>query len=176
MLNLLHFSSKGSVGSDRASQKNLLKTIWFTLYSRGGGSVGSSGFEHIFMNEIKNNEISGLHNWIYFHDQENFGQNNLDYKGYMKSLHLGNVNIYFIQMNMYCLVTVMIKIFISFVFLLCVESPTSEVSRWLQKFKQTGQYYVYWYFTRTGNGIVYRLLGDEKNEMRSIFGWQKVFH
>lgn len=82
----------GSVGSDRTSQKNFLKTIWFTLYSRGGGSVGSSGFEHIFMNEIKNNEISGLHNWIYFHDQENYGQNNLDYKGYMKSLHLGNVS------------------------------------------------------------------------------------
>lgn len=88
-------SPKGSVRSDRGSQKNLLKTIWFTLYSRGGGVAGSSGFEHIFMNEIKNNEISGLHNWVYFHDQENYGRNNLDYKGYLKSLHLGNVNILF---------------------------------------------------------------------------------
>lgn len=87
------FFRSGSVRSDRASQKNFLKTIWFTLYSRGGGHVGSSGFEHVFMNEIKNNEISGLHNWIYFYDQENYGQNNLDYKGYLKSLHLGNVTI-----------------------------------------------------------------------------------
>lgn len=82
--------------SDRASQKNLLKTIWFTLYSRGNGKVGSCGFEHVFMNEIKNNEISGLHNWIYFSEQESNSQHNLDYKGYLKSLHLGNVNIIFI--------------------------------------------------------------------------------
>lgn len=74
------------------------------MYSRGRGSIGSSGFEHVFMNEIKNNEISGLHNWVYFNDQENYGQNNLNYKGYMKSLHLGNVNIYFIQLCFNCTV------------------------------------------------------------------------
>lgn len=71
---------------------NLLKTIWFTLYSRGGGKIGSCGFEHVFMNEIKNNEISGLHNWIYFYEQEQDSKHHLDYKGYIKSLHFGNVN------------------------------------------------------------------------------------
>lgn len=93
--------SKGSVRSDHASQKNLLKTIWFTMYSRGGGVAGSSGFEHIFANEIKNNEISGLHNWIYFNDQENYGHNNLDYKGYLKSLHLGNVRNFLISLPLF---------------------------------------------------------------------------
>lgn len=44
------------------------------------------------MNEIKNNEISGLHNWIYFNDLENNRQRDLDYKGYLKSLNLGNVS------------------------------------------------------------------------------------
>lgn len=92
----LESHSKGSVKSDRASQKNLLKTIWFTLYSRGNGKVGSCGFEHVFMNEIKNNEISGLHNWIYFSDQEKSSQHDLDYKGYIKSLRLGNVSVNFV--------------------------------------------------------------------------------
>lgn len=53
--------------------------------------MGSCGFEHVFMNEIKNNEISGLHNWIYFHDLEHERHTDVDYRGYMKSLHLGNV-------------------------------------------------------------------------------------
>lgn len=54
--------------------------------------MGSCGFEHVFMNEIKNNEISGLHNWIYFSDQENDNRQSIDYRGYMKSLYLGNVS------------------------------------------------------------------------------------
>lgn len=106
----------GIVRSDRASQKELLKTAWFTIYSRGGGRFGSCGFEHgnslkfswkcwlikmkkrdacflVFMNEIKNNEITGLHNWIYFHEQEQDSHHYLDYRGYMKSLHMGNVII-----------------------------------------------------------------------------------
>lgn len=37
---------QGIVRSDRANQKELLKTAWFTIYSRGGGRFGSSGFEH----------------------------------------------------------------------------------------------------------------------------------
>ncbi|XP_031621481.1 poly(U)-specific endoribonuclease homolog [Contarinia nasturtii] len=87
---MTYLQQKGSVRSDRASQKNLLKTLWFTLYSRGGGKVGSCAFEHVFMNEIKGNEISGLHNWIYFAEEERDSRQYLDYKGYMKSLHLGN--------------------------------------------------------------------------------------
>lgn len=88
-------SQTGAVGSDRTSQFNHLKTIWFTLFSRGMGKVGSCGFEHVFMNEIKNNKVSGLHNWIYFHEQELDSHHDVDYKGYLKSLHLGNVMFYY---------------------------------------------------------------------------------
>lgn len=80
----------GKVRGDHISQKNFLRDTWFTIYSRGGGKMGSCGFEHVFLNEIKNNEISGLHNWIYFNEQEK--AQNLDYKGYTKTLSLGNVS------------------------------------------------------------------------------------
>lgn len=59
------------------------------MYSRGSGRVGSSGFEHIFLAEKKNNEISGLHNWIYFDHAEL--NNIVDYLGYMKKIDLGEV-------------------------------------------------------------------------------------
>jgi len=59
------------------------------LYSRGQGKIGSSAFEHIFLTEIKNGTISGLHNWVYFHEEEKAGR--ADYKGYIKKVELGNV-------------------------------------------------------------------------------------
>ncbi|KAK5647731.1 hypothetical protein RI129_002623 [Pyrocoelia pectoralis] len=80
--------SKGVIGSDPREFKNVLKEIWFTLYPRRKGRLGSSGFEHIFLAEIKNGQVSGFHNWIYFNDQEL--KNNVDYLGYMKILDLGN--------------------------------------------------------------------------------------
>lgn len=47
------------VSPDPKEQKDLLKAIWFNMYSRGQGKIGSSGFEHIFLSELKNGEISG---------------------------------------------------------------------------------------------------------------------
>lgn len=62
------------------------------MYARnGGGVVGSSGFEHSFMSEMKYGSPLGLHNWIYYYLQESKG-NSIDYKGYMKNLMLGNVS------------------------------------------------------------------------------------
>lgn len=54
------------------------------MYSRGGGKIGSSGFEHVYLAEIKNDAISGLHNWLYFNDEEK--KNTANYLGYMKKL------------------------------------------------------------------------------------------
>lgn len=60
------------------------------MYARGGKRIGSSGFEHIFLGEIKNTEISGLHNWIYFDNEER--NHRANYLGYLKKIDLGNVS------------------------------------------------------------------------------------
>lgn len=74
---------------DPQTHKDLLKTIWFNLYSRGGGKIGSSAFEHVFLAELKNGEVTGLHNWIYFEEEER--ANHINYMGYTKKIELGEV-------------------------------------------------------------------------------------
>lgn len=49
----------GYVSQDPRQQRDFLKQIWFGLYSRGKGKISSSGFEHIFVSELKNDQISG---------------------------------------------------------------------------------------------------------------------
>ncbi|PSN50777.1 Poly(U)-specific endoribonuclease [Blattella germanica] len=84
----MHFlADKGIVNRDPKVQKDLLKQIWFNMYSRGGGKVGSSAFEHVFLGELKRGEISGMHNWIYFASEE--AQRQADYLGYIRKLDLG---------------------------------------------------------------------------------------
>lgn len=82
------------VQADRTSQFDLLKSIWFDMYPRTrGGNIGSSGFEHVFLNELKRGSPIGLHNWIYYYYKENRTgfEHDIDYKGYMNNLHMGNV-------------------------------------------------------------------------------------
>lgn len=38
--------------------QNLLHQTWFALYSRGHGADDSSGFEHVFVGEIKSGEVT----------------------------------------------------------------------------------------------------------------------
>jgi hypothetical protein len=38
-------------------------------------------FEHVFVGESKNGEITGLHNWLQFYNLEK--SNELDYRGYI---------------------------------------------------------------------------------------------
>uniref|UniRef100_A0A0P4WD06 EndoU domain-containing protein n=1 Tax=Scylla olivacea TaxID=85551 RepID=A0A0P4WD06_SCYOL len=68
--------------------RDILKLIWFTPYTRGGRHLASSGFEHVFVGEVKNRKVSGFHNWLSFLKEEREGD--LDYKGYIKKLDLGN--------------------------------------------------------------------------------------
>ncbi|XP_061395520.1 endoribonuclease CG2145-like [Musca vetustissima] len=77
---------KGVATNNRDSQLRLLKDMWFSQYSRGQGRIGSSGFEHVFMAEIRDGTILGLHNWVYFHEQEK--QGHLNYKGHIDKLNL----------------------------------------------------------------------------------------
>ncbi|KAK8746294.1 hypothetical protein OTU49_017349, partial [Cherax quadricarinatus] len=69
------------------SLRDKLDEIWFTLYTRSGGPVGSSGFEHSFVGELKNGEVSGFHNWVNFYKEEKEG--NLNYEGWSKVINLG---------------------------------------------------------------------------------------
>uniref|UniRef100_A0A0K0FSA0 Endoribonuclease n=1 Tax=Strongyloides venezuelensis TaxID=75913 RepID=A0A0K0FSA0_STRVS len=69
---------------DRNTLVKNLKQIWFHPYSRSKGILDSSGFEHVFMGEIKKNKITGLHNWFRFYVLESRERNsNFDYKGYI---------------------------------------------------------------------------------------------
>ncbi|XP_053679467.1 endoribonuclease CG2145 [Anopheles nili] len=84
---MLFLQKKGIVTADPKTHHELLKTIWFTLYSRGNGKIGSSGFEHVFLNEVSNGTMIGLHNWLYVYDMEKAGR--IDYKGWNKKMELG---------------------------------------------------------------------------------------
>lgn len=66
-----------------------IKEIWFDPYSRGStGAEGSSGFEHSFVGEIKNGEVSGFHNWVHFYHEEQDGT--LNYEGWSNYVDLGD--------------------------------------------------------------------------------------
>jgi poly(U)-specific endoribonuclease len=61
----------------------MLHKIWFQLYGRSrGGREDSSGFEHVFIGEVKGGKVSGFHNWIQLYMEEKKGT--LDYRGYIK--------------------------------------------------------------------------------------------
>jgi poly(U)-specific endoribonuclease len=78
-----HSKLGNKVPSDMAGFLKLLHEIWFELYNRErGGKKDSSGFEHVFVGEVKNGEVSGFHNWIQFYLEEQKGA--LDYRGYIK--------------------------------------------------------------------------------------------
>lgn len=65
--------------------KDNFHQIWFEHYTRSNGALGSSGFEHVFLGELKNG-VSGFHNWLYFAREEN--NENLNYRGYMDTFNL----------------------------------------------------------------------------------------
>ncbi|XP_050335843.1 endoribonuclease CG2145 [Bactrocera neohumeralis] len=83
---MLFLQQRGLVAANHKAQIELLRSIWFTQYSRSRGRMGSSGFEHVFLAELRDETILGLHNWIYFHEQE--AQGNLDYKGFIEKIQL----------------------------------------------------------------------------------------
>lgn len=85
-------ADKGHVRKDYYEYKDTLRKLWFNLFSRGQGKIGSTGFEHVFMTELKpvatGTEVIGLHNWIYYSLEE--AKRRADYLGYIKKLDLGN--------------------------------------------------------------------------------------
>ncbi len=78
-------SKKGGldIPEDPEDFKKILYKIWFDLYYRErGGGRDSSGFEHVFVGEVKNGKVTGFHNWLAFLLEERLGR--IDYRGYIK--------------------------------------------------------------------------------------------
>jgi len=73
--------AKGKAPAALPQFKQLLYSIWFEIYARTGRIADSSGFEHVFIGEVKNGQVIGFHNWIQMFIEEKRGK--LDYKGYI---------------------------------------------------------------------------------------------
>jgi len=58
--------------------KSVSSFVFLNLYR----DFDSSGFEHVFVGEIKGEDVVGFHNWICFYLQEKSG--NIDYHGYFR--------------------------------------------------------------------------------------------
>lgn len=87
MLHSMNFlSRKGFFQmNDLAVYKETLKRMWFHMYSRSKGVNGSSGFEHVFLAEMKPRKgISGFHNWIFFSLEES--ANKINYFGFARKV------------------------------------------------------------------------------------------
>jgi len=63
--------------------KEQLRQYLFYPYSRSGGPLGSSGFEHVFLGEINRGAVSGFHNWVQAYFEEKSGD--FRYTAYIRS-------------------------------------------------------------------------------------------
>ncbi|KAI6210803.1 Endoribonuclease [Aphelenchoides besseyi] len=57
-----------------------LFVLWYGTYSRCSGPLGSSGFEHVYVGEVRRDEVDGQHNWVRYYLLEKAG--NISYYGY----------------------------------------------------------------------------------------------
>ena len=78
----------GEITGSKANFKNLVKQLWFGMYPRVSGKLGSSGFEHVFLGELKNG-ITGLHSWLRYYIEEKNGL--MNYLGYIRTRSIGTV-------------------------------------------------------------------------------------
>lgn len=92
ILHVMYFLSvKGFFKNDIRVYKDILKQIWFHLYSRSKNINGTSGFEHVFIGERKPRKgIIGLHNWIFFSHGELLKK--INYFGFGHSKEFVNVS------------------------------------------------------------------------------------
>ncbi|XP_012217822.1 endoribonuclease CG2145 isoform X2 [Linepithema humile] len=79
---------KGFIPNDEYEFKDTMRRIWFSQFQRVEGEPSSSGFEAVFVAEKLDSYMIGPQNWIYYAKQE--AQKNLDYRGYMKDVKLGD--------------------------------------------------------------------------------------
>ncbi|RHY26213.1 hypothetical protein DYB32_007798, partial [Aphanomyces invadans] len=79
-------TKNGKFKGDLRAFKRKMHDIWFGLYRREVAN-DSSGFEHVFIGEVKDGQVSGFHNWIQMYLEEKAGR--LDYLGYIKPKQRG---------------------------------------------------------------------------------------
>jgi poly(U)-specific endoribonuclease len=65
--------NQGQASYEVAAFKEELRQYWFMPYTRSSGPMDSSGFEHVFIGEIKNGAVSGMHNWVNFYLEQKDG-------------------------------------------------------------------------------------------------------
>ncbi|CAJ0610023.1 unnamed protein product [Cylicocyclus nassatus] len=63
-----------------AQLKEFLFNFWFGTYSRCKGTMGSSGFEHVFTGEWKKGTVGGHHSWVTYYLAQKKGK--INYHGY----------------------------------------------------------------------------------------------
>ncbi|KAM3935988.1 uridylate-specific endoribonuclease [Leptodactylus fuscus] len=73
MKELYKFFHKKGLYNEEKEFVDDLRNMWFGLYSRSSGEQDSSGFEHVFVGEVKKGKVSGSHSWIQFHRLESKG-------------------------------------------------------------------------------------------------------
>jgi|ERR1712136_55147 len=78
--------ARGEITGSKANFKSLVKQLWFGMYPRVSGKLGSSGFEHVFLGELKNG-ITGLHSWLRYYIEEKNGL--MNYLGYIRTRSIG---------------------------------------------------------------------------------------
>ena len=73
----------GYISPDENAFRERLFTLWFQPYARSRkyNETDSSGFEHVFVGEIRKTRVIGFHNWIQFYQQELISR--LNYQGYI---------------------------------------------------------------------------------------------
>lgn len=96
-------SKKGLAPSDTKEFVSFLHNLWFGLYRRTTNN-DSSGFEHVFLGEIKNDAVTGMHNWIQLYLEEQKGT--LDYRGFIKPRRKPSIQGCYVDKNAQQVVTI----------------------------------------------------------------------
>jgi len=79
---------RGVFSGTEAEWKDYLNTIWFKMYDRARQTLGSSGFEHVFLGECcKGGDVGGFHNWWHYQYLEKLGE--INYLGHWERASFG---------------------------------------------------------------------------------------